>query len=147
MRSVHLHITLVAAALSFGCQSEPAPTEVTLNNQILYRKGAAADAITGGCSTLVHGQSSPASDPEVRDSWAPDLLIAETFDGNRLSVAAQTTGTSESREMTFDFNNLKAGTHDRFTLTSAQGGSYELRYWTYAGGSCQYEPSAPSPPF
>jgi hypothetical protein len=49
--------------------------------------------------------------------------------------------------MGFDFNLLKSGMQDSFTLASALGGMYEVRYWTDPIGSCQYEPGAPSPPF
>ena len=147
MRLIHLYFTMVAAAVWFGCESEPAPATATLNYQILFKQGDVAEELTGSCATLVlgHGSPTPGSGPGA--SRAPDLIIAETFDGYRLSVAARTTGTSETRKMSFDFNLLKSGTQDSFTLASALGGMYEVRYWTDPTGSCQYEPGAPSPPF
>ncbi len=132
-------------AVSFACGGAREPS-VTVNSQLLTTQNGVQQLLGGDCATYQHGQAMPPSastdqgaPPFVHvASRAPDLEVAQTFNGQWLSVAARTTSSTpgrapEVRHRTYTFDFLVSGERDSLTINSARGGTYELQHW---GSNC-----------
>lgn len=143
--SFHNLLLCMLGAASFACGGGAEPS-VTLNQQLAFTQDGVRDPIMGSCTTLQRGQAWPGSTAADRGampfqqvaSRAPDLEIAQTFNGQRLRVIARTPGASglppEVEERTYAFDFLMSGGRAGFLVNRAAGGAYELQYW---GGDCQ----------
>jgi hypothetical protein len=130
-------LLVIGTLLGLGCDG-PAPETLTLNNEFLLRQGGEADVLMGGCGTLSRNEARPArtaSDLNFQTvaSRAPDLEVAEAFDGTQLTVGARIKDSATSETRQYDFAFLTSGREDTLVVKRFDGSVYELRYW---GGDC-----------
>ncbi len=143
--------------MSFACGA-PEPW-VTVNSKLsLVPAPIEGYYLSAECGSYQRGKALPEAAAAAQghfaffhpDSDAPDLELAEAWDGHQLRVVVRTTSNSplrapDARDRTYTFDFLSAGGQDAFQIERAAGGAYEMQVWGAAGEapwSCQL----PNPP-
>jgi hypothetical protein len=126
METMKPFLAFILAAMPLACGSAESSEKYPVNERILRETPGGLVLEGGGCMAYWAGQ--PAGTSTGNANSSPDLTVQQKFDGTHLLVLASSGGDVLFQKQ-YDLPFLLSQQTDISSVSTANGNSYQLRYW------------------